>query len=55
MKKRGIENVRGGAFSRIDLNPVIRKHIQSRINHNDGACLKCGESGHWVHDCTKEG
>lgn len=50
MKMKGIENVRGGAFSQIDISAHVPT-IESLIRSRDDSCFKCGKSGHFAADC----
>jgi predicted GIY-YIG superfamily endonuclease len=54
MKKYGIDNVRGGAFCKLNLTSpeiIVIKQILLSI---DDKCYKCGLSGHFIKDCNME-
>jgi hypothetical protein len=51
MAKHGIDNVRGGSFSRIVLDDKDREIIQRCIRGAQDTCFKCGSSGHWAKNC----
>ena len=51
MKKYGIDNVRGGSFSQVELFTEDRKVIQKMINSSADLCFGCGQSGHFVNNC----
>lgn len=52
MKEHGIENVRGAIYSSINLSSVQKQEIQQHIRSEYDLCLKCGESSHFVKECT---
>ena len=52
MHKYGIDNVRGGAFSSIDIRDhmaTIKKMLRSKYN----LCFGCGDAGHFYHACPR--
>lgn len=51
MSKYGIDNVRGGAFSQIELNDAYKETIQQMIRSRKDLCFICGSSGHFAKDC----
>ena len=53
IKKYGLDNVRGGKYSQIDLSDEHKREIQQSIWHNDGLCFKCGSNEHYIKDCDQ--
>ena len=51
MTKKGIQFVRGGAYSQCVLPPAAVFFLQREQWHNAGACNRCGRKGHWVTKC----
>jgi predicted GIY-YIG superfamily endonuclease len=53
MEKEGINNVRGGSFSQIELSVEQIKLISQMIKGATDKCFNCGESGHFIKDCME--
>ena len=53
MEKEGINNVRGGSFSQIELSEEQIKLINQMIKGATDKCYNCGESGHFIKDCIE--
>jgi len=53
MANYGIENVRGGSYSRIELKKEEIDLIEKEIKNAYDLCLKCGKSGHFVKNCDE--
>lgn len=51
MAKYGIDNVRGGSYSNIELNAFQIKALTSEIRGAQNRCSRCGRSDHFVNDC----
>ena len=52
MEKYGIDNVRGGSFSSVELPDFQVKCIERSICHAKGLCYKCKGSGHFSNKCS---
>ncbi len=53
MEKYGIENVRGGSYSQIQLSDAQVKEIKNKLVSANDRCYECGESGHLKKNCLK--
>ena len=51
MLKHGIKRVRGGSYCRVNLPAEETRALKRELYHATNACLRCGNSGHWVHEC----
>lgn len=49
----GIGNVRGGAFSTIELTGWQVAVLELELRHDRGECLRCGARGHFADECTR--
>lgn len=53
MAKFGIENVRGGSYTSVNLTESQKQFIQQEITGCTDKCYCCGESGHFARDSWK--
>lgn len=51
MQKYGIDNVRGGIYSRCVLSASDKKSIYRRISGSNDCCFNCGHPGHFAEAC----
>lgn len=52
MREYGIDNVRGGPWTKIDISADERKNIKQMICSEDGSCYRCNNVGHYANTCT---
>ena len=51
MSKYGIKNVRGGAYSNIELDDNCISVLEKEIRHSKNLCTRCGRDTHFIKDC----
>jgi predicted GIY-YIG superfamily endonuclease len=51
MKKYGIDNVRGGAYTAVDMTDDQEDMIRHEMRSSTDACYKCGRKGHFANRC----
>lgn len=54
MKKYGVSNVRGGAYTAVDLPVEQEDTIRHEMRSSTDACYKCGKPGHFANKCTRK-
>jgi predicted GIY-YIG superfamily endonuclease len=54
MKKYGMDNVRGGPFSTLDLPDSFNDMIKQLVVHTEDACYKCGSKEHYGNNCRRD-
>jgi predicted GIY-YIG superfamily endonuclease len=53
MERYGIENVRGGSYTKINLDDYQLKALENEFRTANNLCFKCGKPGHFVSECNK--
>lgn len=53
MAKYGIENIRGGSYSRIKLTDQEVQSLKNEISGATDTCFRCHRTGHWIQDCKE--
>jgi predicted GIY-YIG superfamily endonuclease len=51
MAKYGINNVRGGTYSNIELDDNSISVLEKEIRHSKNLCTRCGRDTHFIKDC----
>ena len=54
MEAHGIDNVRGGAYSRLILSNEEKYFIERELVNCSGRCFKCYKIGHFAKDCDTQ-
>jgi len=51
MAHYGIENVRGGAYCRTEIDPRTQEFLRNEIRAAQDMCFSCGGEGHYASSC----
>jgi predicted GIY-YIG superfamily endonuclease len=51
MKKYGVSNVRGGAYTAVDMTTEQEDMLRHEMRASSDACYKCGRKGHFANKC----
>lgn len=51
MKKYGIDNVRGGTYTQLELCDYQRKTLEKELCSASDLCFRCNRSGHFANQC----
>ncbi len=54
MLKHGIDAVRGGSYSNLELSPAQRSVLQKEMRGAGDMCFHCGEKGHMASQCISD-
>lgn len=54
MSKYGMDNVRGGAYTSIDLTEEQEDMLRKELRSTTDKCLNCGKSGHFANQCKRK-
>lgn len=54
MMRYGIDNVRGGSYSSLELSKQERQQLEKELRGAQDCCFKCGQPGHFVNKCPQK-
>jgi predicted GIY-YIG superfamily endonuclease len=53
MNKYGIDRVRGGSYTNIQLSQTDHELLQRELKGANGLCYRCGSSCHYAKECSR--
>ena len=54
MEEYGVDNVRGGCYSKVNLEPETKRELEKLLRHAYNKCILCGSEHHFVKDCPEK-
>lgn len=54
MMKYGFQNVRGGSYSKFELEEDQLSLLKKELAGAMGLCFNCGRAGHYIGECSRE-
>jgi len=54
MKKYGIDNVRGGPYTQLELPKNFKISLKQELHSESNECYGCGQSDHFVKECPSK-
>src|SRR4051812_36337317 len=52
MKIYGVDNVRGGEYSKVNLSAEEEQYIRRSLSSRNDSCYECGRPGHFASNCS---